>query len=30
MRIVGLGGEAELPAEVGATVVTVGTFDGVH
>ena len=30
VRIVGRGGEAELPAEVGATVVTVGTFDGVH
>jgi riboflavin kinase / FMN adenylyltransferase len=30
MRIVGLGGEAELPGDVGATIVTVGTFDGVH
>jgi len=30
VRIVGVGGMAELPAEVGATVVTVGTFDGVH
>jgi len=30
VRIVGLGGESELPGDVGATVVTVGTFDGVH
>jgi len=30
VRIVGAGGEAELPADVGDTVVTVGTFDGVH
>jgi riboflavin kinase/FMN adenylyltransferase len=30
MRIVGVGGETELPAGVRATVVTVGTFDGVH
>jgi len=30
VRIVGLGGEMELPADVEATVVTVGTFDGVH
>jgi riboflavin kinase/FMN adenylyltransferase len=30
MRVVGVGEEAELPADAGATVVTVGTFDGVH
>jgi riboflavin kinase/FMN adenylyltransferase len=30
VHLVGAGGEAELPADVGATVVTVGTFDGVH
>jgi len=30
MRVVGVGEEAELPSDVGATVVTVGTFDGVH
>ena len=30
VRIVGVGGEPELPADVAATVVTVGTFDGVH
>jgi len=30
VRIVGSGGETELPADVQATVVTVGTFDGVH
>ena len=30
MRVVGVGEEAELPPDVGATVVTVGTFDGVH
>ena len=30
MRVAGAGGDAQLPAGVGATVVTVGTFDGVH
>jgi riboflavin kinase/FMN adenylyltransferase len=30
MRVVGVGEEAELPSDAGATVVTVGTFDGVH
>jgi riboflavin kinase/FMN adenylyltransferase len=30
MRVLGVGEEAELPSDVGATVVTVGTFDGVH
>jgi riboflavin kinase/FMN adenylyltransferase len=30
MRVVGEGGEGELPADLGATVITVGTFDGVH
>ena len=30
VRIIGAGGAAELPADVGDTVVTVGTFDGVH
>jgi len=30
VRIVGTGGEAELPPAIGATVATVGTFDGVH
>lgn len=30
MRIVGASGETELPADVRDTVVTVGTFDGVH
>ena len=30
MRVVGVGGEAELSGEIGSTVVTVGTFDGVH
>ncbi len=30
MRVVGVGEEVELPSDAGATVVTVGTFDGVH
>jgi riboflavin kinase/FMN adenylyltransferase len=30
VRVIGAGREAELPADIGATVVTVGTFDGVH
>ena len=30
MRVVGVGEEAELPSDAGGTVVTVGTFDGVH
>jgi riboflavin kinase/FMN adenylyltransferase len=30
VRVIGLGELAELPGHVGATIVTVGTFDGVH
>ena len=30
VRVVGVGGVSELPADAGATVATVGTFDGVH
>lgn len=30
MRVVGGGSEAGLPSDIGATIVTVGTFDGVH